>query len=181
MVKLSKKGRAALKPLPDELHELVTQNVGLAWYIANRWKRSGLDVEELAQAGMIGLCKAARDYNPERGTFSTYATWWIRAAVSKAAEKLAKHQGLDRFDDAFEDETPDAAEAPDGDLIAAEIRDQIWAEVDRLPAKDRQVVEARYRDGLSQSQASERMRVTRTRIWQREQRALSRLREAMGR
>ncbi|WP_373926532.1 sigma factor-like helix-turn-helix DNA-binding protein [Paludisphaera borealis] len=51
---------------------------------------------------------------------------------------------------------------------------------DRTPAKDRAVVLARYWDGLSQSQAGERLKVTRARAWQRERRALDRLREPLA-
>lgn len=169
-----------MKALHDELHELVEQNAGLAWDVALRWRRSGLDVDDLAQVGMIGLMKAARGYDPERGAFSTYATYWIRASIARAAEKLLKHAGLYSLDALERDETPDDAEGPDDELISAEQSAKVWAAVDRLDAKDREVIRARYWDGASQSQVGERMGTTRTRVYQRERRAIDRLGELLA-
>lgn len=166
-------------PLPEELHALVEQNQGLAWNVALRWRRSGLDVEDLAQAGMVGLLKAARGYDPERGQFSTYATWLIRATVRRAAERMLRGRRLDSLD-ALEVDPPDDADGPPDDLIAGETRAAVWEAVARLPAKDREIVEARYRAGESQLRVGERLGVTRARIYQREARALGVLREALA-
>jgi RNA polymerase sigma factor (sigma-70 family) len=166
-----------MKALCDELHELVEQNVGLAWAVVNRWRRSGLDVDDLAQAGMIGLCKAARTFDPERGAFSTYATHWIKAEIRRAAEKLLKHQGIA----SLLDEPPSGRPGVDDEIADHDAMDRVWREVDRLPEKDRQVIRGRFWEGLSQSQISERMGTTRTRVYQREHRGLGRLREALVR
>jgi RNA polymerase sigma factor (sigma-70 family) len=46
--------------------------------------------EEFFQTAFMGLCKAAEDYDPSKGTnFQTYATWWLRDAIKQARLKLA--------------------------------------------------------------------------------------------
>jgi D-alanyl-D-alanine carboxypeptidase len=53
--------------------------------IAKKYQRRGLPLPDLIQAGNVGLMRAAKKFNYKLGNrFSTYATWWIRQAVSRA-------------------------------------------------------------------------------------------------
>ena len=64
---------------------LVEQNMGLVRAIAFRYRDLGLPVDDLVQEGAIGLLTAIDDFDPARGTsFSTYAFWRVRAAVTHA-------------------------------------------------------------------------------------------------
>ena len=64
---------------------LVEAHIGLVRSIAFRYRDLGLPIEDLVQEGAIGLLTAIDEYDPERGTsFSTYAFWRIRAAVTHA-------------------------------------------------------------------------------------------------
>jgi RNA polymerase sigma-32 factor len=64
------------------LHELTASHARLAVRIASGFKGSGLPLTDLIQEGNVGLMQAAERFDPERGVrFSTYATWWIRAAI----------------------------------------------------------------------------------------------------
>ncbi|MGA5872414.1 sigma-70 family RNA polymerase sigma factor [Streptomyces cinereoruber] len=67
-------------------HEcLVLHNVRLVWKIAQACQGRGLDIEDLVQHGTIGLMRAVRKFDAGKGyKFSTYATWWIRQAVTRA-------------------------------------------------------------------------------------------------
>ncbi len=49
----------------------------------SRYLGSGLDEEDLLQAGQIGLLLAADRYDPQRGTFCTYARWWVLSEMAK--------------------------------------------------------------------------------------------------
>lgn len=72
----------------DALDELVRHNLRLVYQIARRYGTAdpGTTFDDLVQEGMLGLLTAARRYDPDRGTrFSTYATWWVRKAVQRAA------------------------------------------------------------------------------------------------
>jgi RNA polymerase sigma-32 factor len=54
----------------------------LAISMAKKYGRYGVDTNELIQEAGIGLMKAAKKFDPERGVrFSTYATWWIKASI----------------------------------------------------------------------------------------------------
>ena len=64
------------------LHELTTAYLRLVISVAARFKAYGLPMNDLIQEGTVGLMQAAGRFEPERGVrFSTYATWWIRAAI----------------------------------------------------------------------------------------------------
>ncbi|HEY9760734.1 MAG TPA: sigma-70 family RNA polymerase sigma factor [Oculatellaceae cyanobacterium] len=64
---------------------LIQSNLRLVVSIAKRYRSSGISFQDLVQEGSLGLMRAVEKFDPERGNkFSTYATWWIRQAVSRA-------------------------------------------------------------------------------------------------
>jgi RNA polymerase primary sigma factor len=65
--------------------EFTTRNLRLVINIAKNYVDKGLPFLDLIQEGNIGLMKAVDKFNHERGfKFSTYATWWIRQAITRA-------------------------------------------------------------------------------------------------
>jgi RNA polymerase sigma-32 factor len=64
------------------LHQLTQSHMRLVIAIAARFRHFGLPMNDLIQEGNVGLLEAAARFEPERDIrFSTYATWWIRAAI----------------------------------------------------------------------------------------------------
>ncbi len=72
-------------------HELIEANLRLVVSIAKRHAGKGMPLLDLIQEGNLGLMRAVDKFDYRRGfKFSTYATWWIRQAVSRALADQAR-------------------------------------------------------------------------------------------
>ena len=107
-----KKGREARE-------RLILSNLRLVQKIAQRYKDNGLDLEDLISEGNIGLVRAVEKFDPNRGSrFSTYATHWIRQAMTRALSNqsrvirlpthaVAKQSKIVKFIEAYKEENGD--------------------------------------------------------------------------
>lgn len=170
------------------LEKLWTINHGLIQKIVRQYPTTKcVDTDDLLQCAWFALLEAVRDFEPERGTFSTILVWRIRQSCLVALGRRRKH-----VDESVSLDTPltDHADATtlgemleDDSLRTAvdtleekDFKRDIAEAVARLRSDERSVIQALYYDRMTLQQTAARLATSITRVRQRETHALKTLR-----
>ena len=71
---------------------MITHNIRLALSIANQYRKSGLNMEDISQEANVGLIKAVDRFDWRKGfRFSTYAVWWIKQSIRRFISSQGSH------------------------------------------------------------------------------------------
>ena len=91
LVELAKEIRTRIRESHKAKTEMVEANLRLVISIAKKYTNRGLSFLDLIQEGNMGLMKAVEKFEYKRGyKFSTYATWWIRQAITRSIADQAR-------------------------------------------------------------------------------------------
>ena len=134
LAKRARKGDAQAR------HKLIVSNLRLVVSIAKKYLYYGLPLLDLIEEGNLGLMKAVARFDPMRGCkFSTYATWWIRQAVTRSLSNYGRTvripvyvtDNVARYKKTAEDLYIRTGKRPDAEDVAVEMGIKI-AEARRL-------------------------------------------------
>jgi RNA polymerase sigma factor (sigma-70 family) len=154
----------------------------LAFAIAGQYRNRGIEPDELRSAALLGLVKASKKFDPNRGVpFGGYAAHWIKGEVTALFKPKADAMGLGR---SYSLNAPSfAKEDDDGNTkldLVTDVSEPIKAaDLSALSKRERLIVDARL-DGKTLDQIGNDLDISRERVRQLDNRAIEKVERTKG-
>ena len=150
------------------LNKLIEANLRFVVAIARQYQNKGLPIDDLISEGNIGLMKAARKYDGERGVrFVNYAVVFVRQQIEKALKLESAELRVENMKDVRDDNSP-------------AIADDVEYSLDSLNERELKVVTAYFGIGqerLTMAEIAEDMNLRRERVRQIRNKAIRRMKK----
>lgn len=174
------------------LEALYVNNTDLAWFLARKYSNSYIELEELYAEAIIGLGKAVKNYNSDKGNkFSTFAGRCMTNEILMCLRKNKKHViEVCRLQDVshtnkegkpiyYEELIADDTATEDSILDFIQV-EEIKHMINKLPESHRKLMHIRYIDGMSQKEACAILGLAQSWISRKERGIISKLKEAIA-
>ena len=116
---------------------LFLYNTRYVFSIAKKYMNRGVDIHDLIQVGNLGAMRAAEDFDPRKGRFTTYATWWIKSYIKRY---IAEHSKPVRYPQYLHDQR----------VQLGKIEHELVIALGREPTKDELKTKARHLKNLEE-------------------------------
>lgn len=146
-----------------ERDRLIEENIRLAYWVAEKFRRCGMEYEDIVGCCMLGLVKAAGMYDPGRGKFSTFSVRVMQYEMSVELRNARRKKRSGCYMESLEAEQEDGLQlaelVPDphdgySEVEAAMLYDA-WME--KLTGREKEAARLLVGEGLSQEDAARRM------------------------
>lgn len=171
--------------LTKEMELLVTENMGLAGYMAKRFLNTGIDYDELRSISYLGLTKAAGSFNAEKGKFTTYAIRVIQNEILMYLRRNKKHRQCVSYDAMMRSDNEDTNAffsifgCEDPELERVENIGLYDFLMEDLSEREKQVVDLIIIGETLQTDAGNRLGVSQSYVSRIERRAIQKMKQKM--
>jgi RNA polymerase sigma factor (sigma-70 family) len=163
----------------EDADDLCERYLPLAYSIAGQYSQRGVDLDDLRSAGLTGLVLATKKFDPERGSFGTYAKYWIKGQILELfkpkADALNRASSLDAPRWTEEDKDGNSKL----DLVIDDAPPIATLDVSALSERERGIFGARI-EGRTLDEIGSDLGVSRERARQLNERAIEKVRTKKG-
>lgn len=171
--------------LTKEMELLVTENMGLAGYMAKRFLNTGIDYDELCSIAYLGLTKAAGSFNAEKGKFTTYAIRVMQNEILMYLRRNKKHWQCVSYDAMMCSDNEDTNAflcifgREDPELERVENIGLYDFMMEDLSEREKQVVDLVIIQGISQTDLAPQLGMSQSYVSRIERRAIQKMKQKM--
>lgn len=176
-------------------HKLIEHNLRLVIYIAKKFERNDVELEDLISIGSIGLIKAINSFKGDKNIkIATYASRCIENEILMYLRKIARQKGEVSFDETLStdgdgnelvlgDLVPSAEDLPQDDLEDSVEKQMLMSIIDGLNPREREIMIMRFglngKDEMTQKEVADDLGISQSYISRLEKKIVSKIKREM--